>query len=169
MSYSGKSPRPFDAEAQERYCAILRETGEEIIGRVEVGVSRSTLQHLRKTNEEFAELERDALRVYRAKLAQEIYRRGFSGVQEAIYYKGTVVGHKVVYSDALLLEHVRRHDKRYAARSRVDSKSEVSVRQVDLSPELARLSPEDRATIRAILERNLAKAQDEDRAPTDLP
>lgn len=156
---AGVNGTAFTAPRKERYCEVLLETGEHVLARKEVGVSRATVNNHRRKYPEFAEREEEALRLYRASLSKEIHRRGVEGVVKDIYWQGQVVGQEIVYSDRLLLEHARRHMPEYRERLSVDQKTEHSG-FVGLGA-LQELSPESQDDLRRILQREAKRNAEE--------
>lgn len=65
------------------------------------------LHKLRKEDEDFAEAWDLAVHAAADMLEAEAHRRAVDGTMEPVFYKGEVVGHKVNYSDALLLAMLR--------------------------------------------------------------
>jgi len=162
MTASGAIGEAFykDPERRALYLRVLEETGEKTLARHEAGVSVKVISWLRGKDPEFHDAEHEALRMYRAKhIASEIHRRAVVGTVREIYYNGVVVGHERVYSDALLKFHAQRHIAEYRDRLRVDqnttTKHVVSLEQIEAS-----LSPESRADLRRILEREAARAEE---------
>ena len=154
---AGGSPRKrgmlasnFTEARQERYFAVLRETGEHEHAREEVGITAGAIHRTRKKNADFAEAEQEALRVYRATVGLEIHRRGVEGVQEPIFFNGVIVGWITRYSDQLLALHAKRHIPEYGDRVTVDNQHSGTL---DLMTVLGELPPELRQALRPILEK----------------
>jgi len=110
---AGTTSSRFTAKRQQLYLDAIEEHGEPALARQEVGFTYETIRQHRLKNPEFAEAEEEALRIYRAKLAKEVHRRGVEGVQEPIYWNGMVVGWITKYSDRLLELHIKRHNPEY--------------------------------------------------------
>ena len=141
------------------YLNVLEETGEHVIARREVGVSHATVNAARKKDKDFFEAEAEALRVYRAKLAMEINRRGFKGWDEPVYYLGKEVGYVRKYSDRLAELHIKRHCPEYRDRVQVD---QTNVNADLPMKDLSKLSKESRADLRKILQREREKLKQEE-------
>ena len=136
-------------EVLQKYLAELAETGESIVARDRVGFTSGALYKYRVRHPEFKQLEEEARLRYCSKLSQEIHRRGVEGVEEAIYYKGEVVGYRIVYSDRLLLEHARRHmPDQYG--QKISTTAEVSIRD-QVGEKINELSPQSRDLLKQII------------------
>ena len=94
--------------------------------------------------------EQEAMRLYRAKLAKELDRRGFRGFEEPIYWQGEVVGYVRKYDSKLALAHIRRHDPRYRENVKIDQTTVAATLPLE---DLGKLSKESREDLRRILER----------------
>lgn len=64
--------------------------------------SSAPLRAYRHRDPEFAKAWDEALEAANDVLEAEAIRRGVDGVREPIYYRGTLVGYKLVYSDRML-------------------------------------------------------------------
>lgn len=155
---AGTASSRFTPKRQEHYLAVLEETGEPALARHEVGFTYETIRQHRMKNPGFEEAEEEALRIYRAKLAQEVHRRGVEGVQEPIYWNGMVVGWVTKYSDRLLELHIKRHNPEY--RDKFTVKQEHSG-AVGLLADLSGLPKDIRNDLEVMLEK-LAKAQEDE-------
>jgi hypothetical protein len=155
---SGTVSSRFTPKRRQHYLDVLQETGEPALARQEVGFTYETIRQHRLKNPDFEEAEEEALRIYRAKLAQEVHRRGVEGVQEPIYWNGMVVGWVTKYSDRLLELHIKRHNPEY--RDKFTVKQEHSG-AVGLLTDLSGLPKEIRDDLEVVLEK-LAKAQEDE-------
>ena len=68
------------------------------------------LQKMRREDEDFAKEWDEAVEAAGDLLDDAAMERAIQGVAEPVFYKGTVVGHKVVYSDQLL-QFLLKHNK----------------------------------------------------------
>lgn len=68
------------------------------------------LQQLRRKDDDFAKEWEEAVEAAGDVLEDAAMQRAVEGVTEPVFYKGTVVGHKVVYSDQLL-QFLLKHNK----------------------------------------------------------
>lgn len=146
-SKSGLCQTPFRPERRATYLSVLQATGEKVLARAEVGVHGWTVSKLRESDPKFREAEEEAMRLYRAGIAEEIHRRAIDGVKEPIYWQGKVVGWIVRYSDTLLKFHAKRHIPEYRDSLKIDQKTAVSG-SVDLR-DLRDLPPEEREILEA--------------------
>jgi hypothetical protein len=140
----------FDEKRQAQYLSALREYGEAPLAREEVGISWETVKKQRKKDPGFVELEQEAQRIYRARLAAEVHRRGMEGIEEPIYWNGKIVGYITKYSDKMLELHVKRHIPEY--RDKVTVKNEMSG-SLGLMTDLSELPDDIRRDLKSILER----------------
>lgn len=92
-----------DPERQEKFLAALATTGLKYKSAAAVGVAYQTVQNLRKNSIEFAEAMLEAQGQYADSISKEVYRRGVTGWEEPVYYKGEVVG-DILKFDGKLLE-----------------------------------------------------------------
>lgn len=160
----------FTATRKNRFCAVLKATGEKALAAAEVGVHLKTAERHRHQDELFREAWDEALRQHAAVYAKEMYRRGVEGWDEPVFGSAggkdagtTIVGWVRKYSDRLLLEQARKHDPGYTPTQRIESRVEaVNSPGLDLS----KLSPESQDQLREILERELQRVPQEE-APDD--
>jgi hypothetical protein len=99
---------------RKQFIEILSKTGRVSAASRAVGYTSSNfLRKVRKEDEDFA-LEWDmALEAAADHLAEVAIERAENGTLEPVYYKGDVVGHKVNYSDSLLMFVLRKLDPSY--------------------------------------------------------
>ena len=88
---------------QRPFLAALTECGVILHAARATGVDRSCVWRLRKVNADFDQACRDAIENATDVLEAEAIRRARDGVLEDVYYKGEVVGQRIVYSDQLLM------------------------------------------------------------------
>ena len=81
----------------------LAGNGTVTLSAKEAGIDRATAYAARHRSKKFAEQWDEAIERATDLLEGEARRRAAVGVQEPEYYKGAVVGHKVRYSDNLLM------------------------------------------------------------------
>ena len=159
--------RKFDAAKKARFLEELAACGRRAEARAAVSVSKRTVEnHLNPTgayhDEEFSESYEEAMDVYRARLVQEVHRRGVDGVPEPVYYQGARIVEKngkdaavLKYSDRMLELLVKRHCPEFRDRSTVDQTvtHQGSIALADLS----QLPRSDRDALRPLLERAMAR------------
>lgn len=100
-------PRPHVIISQRKrraFLKVLAQNGGKVHdAALAAGYRDSTaLRTYRKRDPEFAEAWDLAMESAGDLLEAEAVRRGVEGVREPIYYRGEIVGFKLVYSDALL-------------------------------------------------------------------
>lgn len=102
------------------FLRVLAQTGKVTAAARSVGYTdTSYLQRLRRDDEEFAREWDVAVKSAANVLEEEAIRRAMEGVMEPIYYKGQCVGHKLNYSDQLMMFLMRGMDpERYRDGSR---------------------------------------------------
>ncbi|MEQ1753593.1 MAG: hypothetical protein ABL973_05620 [Micropepsaceae bacterium] len=71
------------------------------------GVSRASMYRRRNSEYPFRVLWDEALEIAADRLEEEADRRGFSGWEESVYYKGSAVGVRKRYSDRMLMFRLR--------------------------------------------------------------
>jgi hypothetical protein len=76
-----------------------------------VGISAETAYRLRRRDFEFGEAWAAALVLARASAEQVLADRALNGVEEAIFYRGELVGTRLRFDGRLLLAHIARLDK----------------------------------------------------------
>jgi hypothetical protein len=138
----------------DRYSAV----GEKHLAADAAGTTWKTIRSWRKTDPEFDQRVRTAISLYRGRLGEAAHKRGVDGVEEAVYWNGTVVGTKRVYSDRLLLAHLARHMPGcYGPRVTVDEVKTVRF------PQIRKMRPEDAAKLAVLLEQIAKSAPDVDK------
>lgn len=154
-----KGPTKFTEARRQEYLDRLKEVGEDgrVMARRAVGVTKATIVGYREKDPEFRELEEEALRIYRARIAEEIHRRGIDGVQEPIYHQGVVVGWVTRYSDKLLALHAKRHIKEYRDHYTVEQEHSGSI---NLLADLESLPADLRERLRGLLREAAARAKE---------
>ncbi len=89
---------------QSKFLDILAQTGKVAASARAVGFSSTAYLHkLRREDEDFAEAWGEAVDAAGDVLEEEAIRRANEGIIEEIYYKGEVVGERLLYSDQLLM------------------------------------------------------------------
>lgn len=157
----------FTHERKNRYLAVLQETGERSLARADVGIGKTTVYEHRSSDKLFRDAEDEALRQHAAVYSTEMKRRAVQGYQEPVYgSQGPgagigIVGHLTRYSDRLLLELARRYEPEYTPRTKIESTSTITQDSLGLQD----LSPESRADLRRILEREAARKDEGEEPP----
>lgn len=153
----------FDAKRKNDYLRVVREWGEEAMARAEVGVSYDTVQDHKGKDEVFKFALDEAYRQYASVLAKEIHRRAVIGVSEPVFGSqgpgsgSGVVGFITRFSDRLLIEQTRRHNKEYTPQQVVTQTTTLKGKP---SLGLDKLSAESREDLKRILERESVNATD---------
>lgn len=81
---------------------LQRNCGDDLAACKAVGVSLLFLNQWRSDDKEVDQQILESARVGVQGLVSAAIQRGVHGVQEDVYYKGSIVGEKTVYSDSLL-------------------------------------------------------------------
>ena len=157
--HPGTVDKRFTSARQEKYLNALKEHGEEALARDEVGIHRETVKRHRLKTPGFNEAEEEAMRIYRARLAATVHRRGVDGVQEPIYWNGLVVGWVTKYSDRMLELQVKRHIPEYRDKVTVNQEHSGTVA---LLSDLSKLPPDIRTDLKAIIKRIEQHQEDQD-------
>lgn len=142
-----RQPKFLDAH-KAAYVEALAENGDMAFARIEIGFSDTTIRNHRASDAEFDQACDDAMHRYRKKFVDEMVRRGVDGIEEPVFYLGTVVGYVTRYSDRLLMEHLKVVDPRYQTTVKVDQTSHVTTTDLNLET----LQPESRELLRQIIE-----------------
>lgn len=154
-----KGMTKLDRNKKMQFIGLLARTGRRVQTAKALGLSYGNIcLHMRK-DPEFAQGIEEALEMHREQIDTEIDRRGREGVIEDIYYQGTIVGQRTVFSDTLLLAYAKAHHPAYRDRVQVDQ-----IASADLG--IQELSDEDRADLRRILEKRLPKVKTIDAVTT---
>lgn len=140
----------FAKARQERYLAVLKETGEPAAACEEVGILSRTVNGYRKKYPEFAEAEAEAMRTYRARLAMKVHERGVDGIQEPVFWQGIIVGWVTKYSDRMLELQVKRHIPEYRDKVTVENNHSGAV---GLLADLGNLPENIRAELKDLLKK----------------
>ena len=113
---------------QTKFLTVLARTGNITQSAKAVGYADTTyLRRLKKDNKDFAEAWEMAALAGADRLLDEAQRRALDGIEEHIYYKGEVVGTKLVYSDALLMFLVRgAHPTKYGQGAGASGASQIN-------------------------------------------
>jgi hypothetical protein len=118
----------------------------------------STFKDERARDPEFAAAWDEALEEHAGSLVAELYRRATIGDAVPIVSPtGEVVGFKYNRSDTLLLAAVRAHAPEFTPRTEQTVEQTVTKTTRPAPLHLERLSPESRADLKRILERELGK------------
>lgn len=157
----------FTPARKNKYLEELAKTGERVLARIAVGVSKRTEERHRSEDPAFRDAMDEALCQYGSVISKEIHRRGIEGVQEPVYGNiggqggGTgVVGWVTRYSDRLLLTQAQRFEPGYTPKQKVEHSGSVKSEGLGLE----HLSPESQDDLRRILERELER-----RGPNGTP
>jgi hypothetical protein len=105
----------------------------------QAGRSRQRFYELREQNETFAQEWADAWERGSDLIRDEIRRRAVDGVEEPVFQKGELVGHKRVRSDRLLELEAKRRDPDY--RDKVPESTQplaIVIQEVRLEPDQAK-------------------------------
>lgn len=100
-------------QAQVKFLATLRETGNVRCSCEVAGIERNTAYSWRMEDDTFRELWREALESAIDLLEQEAWRRGYDGVDKPIVYKGRVMTTYKEYSDRMLEILLKAHRKKF--------------------------------------------------------
>lgn len=103
----------FTEERQGVYLKLLADTMRPLECCEKVGIGIKAISDARKGNPLFIEREAEARAAYYEKIEREIERRGIMGVEEAVFYKGKVVGYVRRHDSHLLTLLAKRHIKEY--------------------------------------------------------
>ena len=106
----------FSLARRVRFAEHLAETGNVRLACAATGVSRHTAYKARRRDDTFAQAW-DAALVLAARHAEAVLAdRALDGVEEPVWFRGELVGHRRRYDTRLLLAHLGRLDARCARR-----------------------------------------------------
>ena len=109
-----RSSMMISKRKRKKFLELLAQTGRVSEAARYVGYTNTAfLQRVRREDEDFAAEWELALAAAADHLADVAIERAENGVLEPQYYKGEVVGHKVNYSDGLLMFVLRKLDPAY--------------------------------------------------------
>ena len=133
---------------QARFLVAFADSGGSITAAARaIGTCRDRHYHWLDEYPDYAKAYHDAVWAALEDAEVELKRRAMDGVEENVYYQKDLLETKRVYSDALLLVHIKRLSRmagdpgRYAEQKHVEVHSEQKVLQVNI--ETAALSPND--------------------------
>jgi len=154
----------FTPARKNAFLDVIRREGLNPVACAEIGVSPSTVSRHRTEDPVFRDAMDEAFRQHGAALVQEAHRRAVVGVSKAVYgSQGPGAGQGVIgfvteYSDRLLLELLKKYDPDFrTAPAKVEVTTNVSTPKGDVGLKLEELSPESRADLKRILERELER------------
>lgn len=136
----------------QAYLEALRQTGNASAAREKAGLTPEQL-NAAFAIDGFAEAVEHARAMWRHEIEQALKQRAIDGVEEPIYWNGTVVGHKLVYSDSLLALMAKANLKAYRDKIEV---SDAPPAQLDIDS----LSPESQELMAKILAIEAKKRSD---------
>jgi hypothetical protein len=98
----------ISSRRRKKFLEILANTGSVPEAARAVGYTNSSpMNRYRKQNKDFAEEWMEALDSFCDVMEAEADRRAKEGVLEPVFYKGDIVGHRINYSDTLMLARLR--------------------------------------------------------------
>ena len=134
-----KPPRKPDAPDgwQEKFLKAYAQNGNISVSAKTARVNRRTVQRLRETDKEFAELMAEAAEEAADLLEEEARRRAVTGTDRPVYYKGTKCGSIREYSDTLLVVLLKatRPDK-FRENAHIDHSGSVGLQFTEVVVEL---------------------------------
>lgn len=156
----------FTPARKNAFLDIIREEGLTAIACREIGVSPNTVSRHRSEDPLFRDAMDEAFRQHAAIYVKEMRRRGVEGVSKPIYGSqgpgagSGVVGWVTEYSDRLLLELARKYDPELRSAPKVEVNNTVNTAPKGEGLRVEDLSPESRADLKRILERELERKGD---------
>ncbi len=115
-----KYPTKFTPQIQTAFLKLYRECGVINTCAHTLQISPETPRQHALKHEDFKEGMAEALQDYRDMLENEAHRRAVTGIKRAIYYKGEVVGHELLYSDRILELKLKRNIPEYRDKFSLD-------------------------------------------------
>ncbi|MEJ2408024.1 MAG: hypothetical protein P8Y48_01500 [Novosphingobium sp.] len=102
----------WDADRKVRFLHHLAEKGDVRAACARVGMSRQSAYLLRRRDGAFAQAWQAALVLARRHAEDVLATRALDGIEEAVWFRGELVGKKRRYDTRLLLAHLARLDRR---------------------------------------------------------
>jgi len=93
---------PFTDDRRERFLETLRQVPNVTYAATRAGVTRRTAYNHRDADPEFAAAWDDAIEEGMDLVELEAHRRAVHGVEEPVFYMGTIAGYVTKYSDTLM-------------------------------------------------------------------
>jgi len=101
---SDHSAVTLSLKKRKAFLEVLSRTGKVVEAARAVGYRDSAfLRRVRNNDEDFAREWDNALEAAADRLEDEALRRAVEGIYKPVYYKGSVVGYEIGYSDQLLM------------------------------------------------------------------
>ena len=100
----------------QRKLAFLRyiaENGQFMKACAVAGVSSFTVQKCRREDQDFADAETAAYRLYQEKIETNLQNIALDGVEEAVYFQGERIDTRRKIIPAITLAHAKRHIEQY--------------------------------------------------------
>lgn len=113
----------FDIDRQTRFCEEFAKHGRKKQAAMVAGVCLSTIQRYLSADPIFKDMVAEAMATYRDHVAEEVYRRGITGIDKAIIggqFRDEIIGYERVYSDRLLELEAKRVDPGYRDKGSID-------------------------------------------------
>lgn len=111
------------------FIEVLERTGNVVFACKQAHITRSVAYAARSRSEKFATEWDEAIEIAVAQLEEEARRRAAEGVQEPVFFQGSVSGYVTRYSDSLLMFLLKAHaPEKYRERSQVEHAGKVDVR-----------------------------------------
>jgi hypothetical protein len=165
----------FTPARKNAFLEVIKREGLTSVACVEIGVHPNTVSRHRTDDHVFRDAMDEAFRQHGASLVQETHRRAVAGVTKPVYGSqgpgagSGVVGFVTEFSDRLLLALLKKYDPDFKT---VPAKVEVTTNinggpKGDVGLKLEDLSPESRADLKRILERELERREQDGEARAD--
>jgi hypothetical protein len=113
----------FDLDRQTRFCEEFAKHGRKKQSADVAGVSIATIQRYLSADPIFKDMFAEAQATYRDHVAEEVYRRGVTGIEKPIIggqFRDEIICYEKVYSDRLLELEAKRVDPGYRDRGNID-------------------------------------------------
>ncbi len=110
----------FDDDAKQAFLEHIEETGLVAKSARLIGTTSRVVKAELRHDEVFKEAFEQANDLFLESLEEEIYRRGVTGIEEPVFFKGVQTDSKTVYSDQLLIFQTKANIEKYGDRSKQD-------------------------------------------------
>jgi hypothetical protein len=111
----------FNDKAKQAYLLLLEKSGLPYKSAKSIGTSGRRMLSECEQDKEFATACEDAMHFFRESVEEEVYRRAVEGVEEPVFYKGSVCGHVTKYSDTMLSLLVKKENPAFGEKLKVDT------------------------------------------------
>jgi hypothetical protein len=125
------------------FLSVLAGTANVTAAADTIGMSRQALYNRREVDSDFAAAWTAAEKIGVEGMKDEVNRRAFSGVEEPVFYQGSMCGSVRKYSDTLAMFLIKARDPSYRDSSKLELSGQLAVSNMtddEINAELAALA-----------------------------